>query len=514
MNNTTRYKRASGLRALLHILTLFAGIYISMSVLLAAAPLPAHAKEPIPTPIQTKAKKQKIFDKIFNAKTFTLKNGLQVVVVENHRVPVVTHMVWYKVGAADEPRGKSGIAHFLEHLMFKGQSYPKLGEIAPGEFSKIIRSLGGHDNAFTAQDYTAFFQTVASKHLETIMRMEAGRMRGLSLSDKDVLSERNVIIEERRQRIDNDPRAKFNEQMNEALFPNHPYSIPIIGWLHEMKTLSREDAKSFYDLWYAPNNAILVVSGDVTVNQVRKLAEKTYGIIPAAKNLPVRKRTKSPPFIAKTSVSLTHPVVKEPVFERKYRVPSSRENMKESLALQVLEEIMDGGPTSRLYKSLVVEKKIASSVSLSYNSFAWNDTTLSVSAIPSKGYSLKDVENAIDKELLAIINNGIGEKELSEAKRRMQADAIYARDSITGPAMVIGYTLATGSSLDDLEYWPQHVEEITAKQVQDVARRYLNPDKLPKNPPVSGYLHPPKNTGTDKGTDKAQTQTQTKKTKK
>ncbi len=446
------------------------------------SPEPVRAKEPLGT--DTAAP-----EKVFNAKTFTLANGLQGVVVENHSVPVVTHMVWYRVGAADEVAGKSGIAHFLEHLMFKGQSYPGLGELGPGEFSKIIRSLGGNDNAFTAQDYTAYFQTIASKHLETVMRMEAGRMRGLNLPKDVVDAERLVILEERRQRIDNDPRAQFDEQMSEVLFANHPYRKPVIGWFHEMEGLSWEDATSFYKKWYAPNNAFLIVSGDVTVDQVKALAEKTYGIIPRSE-VPERKRTASPPFIGRTSVTMSHEVIREPVFMREYRVPSARQNLKDSLALQVLEEIMDGGPTSRLYKSLVVEKKIASSVGFSYSSYAWDDSTASLSAIPMEGVTLEQVEQALDDEIRKLIRDGVSEQELKDAVLRLQAEAIYARDSVAGPAMVIGYTLATGVSLEDLETWPQQIETVTAQQVQEVAARLLDPDKPTPTPYVNATLTP------------------------
>lgn len=428
-------------------------------------------------------------EKVFNAKSYQLENGLQIVVVENHRVPVVTHMVWYRVGAADESPGKSGIAHFLEHLMFKGQSYPGLGDIAAGDFSKTIRALGGEDNAFTSQDYTAYFQSISSDQLETVMRMEAGRMRGLKLTPDDVFSENKVILEERRQRIDNDPRALFEEQMNEVLFANHPYDKPVIGWFHEMATLGPEDAKAFYDRWYAPNNAILVVSGDVTGEQVLDLAKKTYGIIPAMA-IPERKRPASPPFIARASVQMTHPVVQEPVFQREYRVPSYRQSPKDSLALQVLEEILGGGPSSRFYKSLVIDQKIATSASLSYTSQVWDDGSISVSLIPSTGHTLDQGRNAIDRELRKLINEGVSALELKEAITRLQAEAIYARDSVAGPAMIIGYSLATGASLEDIESWPSHIEQVTADEIKDVASRFLDPDKPSSTPPVDGYLYP------------------------
>lgn len=429
-------------------------------------------------------------EKVFNAKSTTLSNGLQVVVIENHRAPVVTHMIWYKVGAADEPRGKSGIAHFLEHLMFKGQKDDTLGvTLEPGEFSRIVRKLGGEDNAFTSQDYTAYYQSISTEHLERVMTMEAARMRGLDVPLEEVESENKVIQEERRQRTDNDPRSKMREQMDEMLFPNHPYSIPVIGWMHEIQDLSWDDAKSFYDLYYAPNNAVLVVSGDVNGDEIFELAQKTYGQLQAV-DIPERVRTRSPDFIARPSLVLEHEAIKETVFIREYRVPSTRQSKEDSLALQVLEEVLSGGATSRLYKSLVVDQKIATSVSLSYMAAAWNDSTLSITSVPSADSSIDIVRAAIDTELRRVVSEGISVQELADAVSRMQADAIYARDSLSGPAMIIGYNLVTGSTLDDVEYWPRDISNVTLAQIQDVAARYLNPDAPSSTPPVEGILKP------------------------
>lgn len=429
-------------------------------------------------------------EKVFNAKSYMLENGLQVVVIENHRAPVITHMVWYRVGAADEPRGKSGIAHFLEHLMFKGQKDDTLGvSLEPGEFSKTIRMLGGNDNAFTSQDYTAYFQSISKDHLEKVMMMEAGRMRGLSPALEEVISENKVIQEERRQRTDNDPRARMAEQMNEAQFPNHPYAIPIIGWMHEIQSLSWDDAKAFYDLYYAPNNAVLVVSGDVSGEEVLAVAKKTYGLLKPAET-PVRKRTISPPFIAQTLVTLEHETIKEMTFTRDYRVPSFRQNGKQSLALEVLEEIMGGGSTSRLYKSLVIDQKIATDISLYYSPSAWNDSTLSVTAIPTPSTDIDRVKSAIDAELRKLITDGVTDAELNDSIARLQADAIYARDSLSGPAMIIGYSIITGSTLDDIEYWPQNIKKVTKEQIQNAAKVLLNPDAPSDYPPTDGLLLP------------------------
>jgi zinc protease len=423
-------------------------------------------------------------EKVFNAETFMLDNGLQIIVIPNHRAPVVTHMVWYKIGAADELTGKSGIAHFLEHLMFKGSP-----GFAPGEFSKKIRSLGGEDNAFTGHDYTAYHQSVSADNLEMVMTMEAGRMRGLNPPLDHVDSERLVILEERRQRTDNDPRARFAEQMNALLYINHPYSKPVIGWANEMAGLTWDDCKTFYDKWYAPNNAILIVAGDVTGQQVFDLAKKIYGPIPKGE-IPKRVRPLSPPLAGLPEVTLEDAVIREPMVQIVYRTPSSVQNKEETLALQALEEIMSGGPTSRIYKGLVVEQKIATGAGLSYQSASLDDSELWVYATPAPGKDIKAVKAALQDQIRDVIKGGVSETELKEAIIRMQADAIYARDSLTGPAMVFGYSLTTGSTIDDVEYWTYDVAKITAQQVQDVAKKYLDPDVVLAHAPVTGYLLP------------------------
>lgn len=433
--------------------------------------------------------------KVFNAKTHTLENGLQIVVVENPRVPVITHMIWYRVGAADEPPGQSGIAHFLEHLLFKGQKHEKLGSLEPGEFSRIIRSLGGNDNAFTSQDYTAYFQSIASQHLETVMTMEASRMQGLNVPEEEVSSENKVIQEERKQRTDNNPEALLGEQLREVLFANHPYAIPVIGWEHEIKALSRDQIMSFYNKYYAPNNAILVVSGDVKAEDVFDTAKRTYGLMEPRKT-PKRMRTTSPPFKGNSMIALADPNVQQPQFLKIFRAPSYRNAPKESLALQVLENIMGSGASSRLYQDLVVKQKIATSASLSYRADNWDDGTIYVNVTPAPGQSFDTIEKALNSVLRDLVQNGITDEELSDSITRMQAEAIYALDSVAGPAMVLGYSLITGSTLDDIEYWPQHIGAVTKEQIQDAAKTYLDPDAPYPNPPVTGYLMP--ETGEDK----------------
>lgn len=426
--------------------------------------------------------KQLETQKTFNAQRFVLENGLEIIVIPSARVPAVTHMVWYRVGAADEPRGKSGIAHFLEHLMFKGST-----GLQPGEFSEIVRSLGGNDNAFTSQDYTAYFQSIASEHLETVMRMEAGRMRGLAPPASEVESEREVILEERRQRIDNDPRAKFREHLSTAAFINHPYGTPIIGWAHEMETLSWDDAKSFYDQWYGPNNAILIVSGDVDAQQVYTLAQDIYGPIEPI-DLPQRNWPETPDLIADAVVTFKDKSIRQPSVQSIYRAPAYRKNKNDALALEVLTEIMGGGSTSRLYKSIVIDQKLTSGAGLSYRPEKWDISNISIYASPLPGINVERVRAAYEDELRKLVKDGVTKDELEDAKNRMQDAAIYARDSLTGPAMVFGYALINGYEIDDVEYWPHMISAVSAEDIQRVAKAYLDPDAALNPPPVTGYL--------------------------
>ncbi|HEY8191547.1 MAG TPA: pitrilysin family protein, partial [Alphaproteobacteria bacterium] len=424
-------------------------------------------------------------EKSFGAESFTLDNGLQVVLIPNHRAPVIAHMVWYKTGAIDEPHGQSGVAHFVEHLMFKGSE-----KIPPGEFSKMVSAMGGNDNAFTSQDYTAYHESVANDRLKDVMEMEADRMIGLTFPSDHVLSERKVVMEERRERTDNDPRAYFGEQMRAALFVNHPYGNPVVGWLQELDALERENVKYFYEQHYAPNNAVVVVSGDVTMKELKPLAEKIYGPIPR-RGVAERKWTEVPPLLANTRLVLHHPSVRQPVLSRVYRVPSYVQNKEESLALQVLESILDGGAAARLYKTLVVDQHMASSVDFSYQADALSDGTVNIGMVPADDVGPEELEWAFDSVLRTLITDGVTEDELRRAKDRMKDDAIFARDSLMGPAMIFGQALATGETIDDVEFWPENIEKITIQQVNDVAKKYLNPDDYGTRPFVTGYLLPP-----------------------
>jgi zinc protease len=419
---------------------------------------------------------------VFNPETTTLSNGMQVVLVENHRAPVVTHMVWYKAGAADEVPGTSGIAHFLEHLMFKGTK-----TIAPGEFSKIVARNGGQDNAFTSWDYTAYFQNIARDRLGMVMEMEADRMQNLQLTDKVVLPERDVIIEERRMRIDNNPSALLGEQMRNALFMQHPYGRPIIGWLHEMQQLTTRDAMDWYKKWYTPNNAILVVAGDITMADLKPMAEKYYGSI-KGHDVPKRVRVKEPVQHAPRKVTLTDARVGQPSMSRYYLAPSyNTEHADEAAPLEVFSEILGSGTTSRLYKSLVVDQKLATSAGSFYDPVAMDLSTFGFYAVPRDGVEMADLEAALDGEIAKTLKDGITQKELDEARQRLLDSAVFARDSLSAGARTLGEALAVGLTVDQVESWPDRIKAVTVEQVNDAARAVLDDKRS-----VTGWLLRPK----------------------
>ena len=411
----------------------------------------------------------------FNAQTVKLDNGLEVVVIPNHRAPVVTHMIWYKIGAADEIAGKSGIAHFLEHLMFKGtEKYPN------GTFSSTIKKLGGNDNAFTAQDYTAYYQNISKEHLGKVMDMESDRMRNLTLSEEQVTSERQVILEERNQRIDNSPQALFQEKIMNTMFPNHPYGIPVIGWRNEIEQLSREDALNTYKKWYAPNNAILIISGDTTLEEVIPLAKKYYGVLTPSENIP-EKRTRPEMHYLKDNkrISMSDPKVGQPMLRRLYNAPNSSETLEAGVY------ILGGSSSSYLYKRLVLDEKKAISVSASYSPISLDDTTLVINAIPTPNTSLEELEKALDKAILEFGEKGITPEELVTAKKTMIADFIYYLDSLQGPAIYFGRHLTSGYSIDTLESMKDIISQIATESVNGMLNEILT-----KQNHVTGTLTP------------------------
>jgi zinc protease len=413
---------------------------------------------------------------------FRLDNGLDVVVVPDTRAPVVTHMVWYRNGSADDPAGKSGIAHFLEHLMFKGTArWPA------GEFSKIVAGYGGQENAFTSFDYTAYFQRVPKEHLRAMMDYEADRMTGLAFDESVVAPERDVVLEERRMRVDADPAAQLGEEFSSALFVHHPYGTPIIGWEHEIEGLSRNDAFTYYQRFYTPENAILVVAGDTTADEVRKLAEATYGQIAARGDKPLRQRPSEPDPRAARRVALSDPRVRQPSLRRGWLTPTylSGADRNEAFALEFVAEILGGGTTSRLYRKLCAEQEIAAGASAYFMGSMVDRAAFQLSTSPRPGVGMDRLEAGLDAVLAAFLEEGPSELELARARTRLVAETIFARDSQASLARIFGSALAIGETVEDVLAWPQRIEAVGRDAVVEAARRYLKPDRS-----VTGLLLP------------------------
>jgi len=410
---------------------------------------------------------------------FTLKNGLELVVIPDHRAPVVTHMIWYKVGSADETPGISGLAHFLEHLMFKGTA-----KNPTGHFSRVVATIGGQENAFTSNDYTAFYQRVPSEQLKTVMEFEADRMSGLQLTDAVVLPERNVILEEWNQRVGNNPRARLGEQIDAALFLNHPYGRPVIGWRQEMEQLNRDEALDFYRRFYGPNGAVVVIAGDVEPEQALKFAEETYGTAKRNDLIKPRHRPQEPPPVAVRSLTLADARVEQPFLQRTYLVPSFGTAQKgESEALEVLAHVLGSGSSSRLYRTLAVDKPVAVMAAAGYDSSALDMSKFTVYGSPRPGVALPQFEAEIDAVIADVIAKGVSADELERAKSRLIADATYAQDNQATMARWYGAALMTGASVQDVQRWPDRIRAVTAEQVQDAARKWLD-----KRRSVTGYL--------------------------
>jgi zinc protease len=411
--------------------------------------------------------------------SFTLDNGLEVVVIPDHRVPVVTHMIWYRNGSADDPLGQSGIAHFLEHLMFKGtEKHPA------GAFSKVVSSLGGQENAFTSFDYTAYFQRVSREHLGTMMEFEADRMTNLLIDEAVVGPERDVVLEERRMRVETDPSAQLSEAMAASLFVHHPYGTPIIGWMHEIERLNRDHALGYYRRFYTPENAILVVAGDVGSTEVRRLADKTYGIIAPQGARAERFRPREPDPRAARHIVVADSKVEQPTLQRLYLTPSCMTATDgDCYALELLAEVLGGGPTSYLYRKLVLERGIAVNAGAWYMGSAIEDTRFSVYAVPAQGVSLEALEEAVDEALRNAPADALDPEAIERAKTRLVAETIYQTDSQSSLARIFGSALAIGETIEDVRRWPAHIEAVLASDLAGAAERYLIPRRS-----VTGYL--------------------------
>ncbi|WP_415401314.1 M16 family metallopeptidase [Tateyamaria sp. SN3-11] len=414
--------------------------------------------------------------------TFELDNGMQVVVVEDNRAPVVQHMVWYKAGSADEPVGSSGVAHFLEHLLFKATD-----TLAEGELSSTVAANGGRDNAFTSYDYTAYFQRVAADRLELMMRMESDRMRNIRLTEQNIATERNVILEERNQRTENNPRALFAEQMSAAQYLNHRYGVPIIGWRHEMETLDMQDALGFYDTYYYPNNAILVVSGDVDADEVKALAETYYGVIPANPDLPERVRSQEPPQTAERRLIFRDPRVAQEYVSRSYLAPERDPgDQKAAAALTLLAEVLGGGQTSYMTEKLQFEEQKAVFSGAFYRGVSLDDTTFDVVIVPVPGLSLQEAEDAMDGVLAQFLEDGVDPDQLERIKYQLRASQIYARDDVDRIARRYGAAMSVGLTVEDVQAWPDVLQSITADDIMAAARGVLN-----REASVTGWLTRP-----------------------
>jgi zinc protease len=410
---------------------------------------------------------------------FAMQNGMQVVVVPDHRAPIVTQMLWYRVGATDDPPGLGGMAHFFEHMMFRGTAK------VPGEgFAQIVARNGGEENAFTTHDFTCFYEQIAKDRLPLVMSLDADRMVNLDLSDANVTTERKVVLEERRMRVDNDPQALMREQMEGALFLSHPYGRPVIGWPEEIRHIGRVEARDFYLHHYAPNNAILVVAGDVTPDEVRADAEATYGKVPA-RELSPRPDFAEPPRLGETRITVVRPDVKVPVFMRLYRVPSytsAKPGVAE--ALEVMAQLMGGDATSTFYRELVVKRRLASDAGAVYDGDVRDAGTFMVYAIPRPGVRPDVLERAVDAIIKSYMLAPPSVADLERARTQLVAGATYRRDSQYEMASAYGQALVIGLTADDVEEWPQRIRAVSADSVRQGA------GALDKREAVSGWLMP------------------------
>jgi len=402
---------------------------------------------------------------------FTLDNGLEAVVIEDHRAPVVVQMVWYKAGSADEMRGKSGIAHYLEHLMFKGTD-----TMAAGELSKTVSANGGSDNAFTSYDYTAYFQRIAADRLPLVMKMEADRMRHLRISPDDWQTERDVILEERAQRTDSEPSALFNEQARAAQFLNSPYGTPVIGWRQEMEALTRDDALAWYHRFYAPNNAVLVVAGDVTPDEVKKLAEEYYGPLDPSTDLPPRVRPQEPPQRAARRLVFKDDRIAQPYLTRSYLAPERNPgDQKQAAALTILSELLGGNPaTSFLGRKLIFETGDAIYASAGYDGMSIDKTTFNLSMMPARDVPLSEAEQALDAAVADFLKTGIDPAQFERIRTQIRASEIYEQDNTRALAQRYGEALASGFSVEDVQSWPDVLMSVTPDDVMAAARDVFN----------------------------------------
>ena len=417
-------------------------------------------------PVHAESQEKSVFEK-------TLSNGLKVIVKEDHRAPVLVQQIWYHVGSMDESTGTTGIAHVLEHMMFKGtKNVPK------GEFSKRIAAAGGRENAFTSYDYTAYFQQLHKDKLELAMKLESDRMHNLLLSEAEFAKEIKVVMEERRMRTDDEPHALLFEKLMAMAFQEHPYQHPVIGWMNDLKTLTAADARTWYQRWYVPNNATLVVAGDVKASEVFAMAQRYYGSIPS-RPLPQRKNFTEPQQLGIKRITVKAPA-ELPLIVMAYHAPTLKDAKKDTVpyALEVLAGVLDGNQSARLNKVLVREQQIASSAGAGYDSTARGPGLFTLEGTPSAGVSVAELEAALREQLALLVRDGVSAQELARVKAQVTANEVYKLDSVFYQAMQIGQMESIGFTYQDIPVMLSKIQLVTAQQVQDAAREILKDDNL------------------------------------
>jgi zinc protease len=408
-----------------------------------------------------------------DAQEFMLKNGMKIIVKEDHRAPTVAHMVWYKLGSMDETNGTTGVAHALEHMMFKATK-----NLKSGEFSARVAALGGRENAFTSKDYTAYFQQIEKSKLNAVMALEAERMAHLKFSQEEFSKEIRVVMEERRWRTEDQPIPKLYETLNSVAFAAHPYQNPIIGWMDDLQHMTVADAKAWYERWYAPNNATLIVVGDVNAAQVRKLAEKHFGKL-QRKPEPVTKPQNEPAQLGMKRAIVKAPA-ENPYVSLAFKAPALRDVEKDTdvYALEVLAAVLDGYDNARLNAKLVRTERVANTAGAGYSSYARGPVLFVLDGTPANGVTTQQLETMLRAEVDRIAKEGVSEEELKRVKTQLIAEEIYKRDSIFGQAMEIGMMEMSGISHKQLDRILEKLGSVTAQQVQSVAAKYFGDDNL------------------------------------
>ena len=404
---------------------------------------------------------------------YRLDNGMKVIVKEDHRAPVVVSQIWYKVGSSYEPDGVTGISHVLEHMMFKGTE--KLG---PGEFSRIISALGGNENAFTSRDYTAYFETLAVEHLERALELEADRMRNVRLDPAEFAKEIEVVKEERRLRTEDKPSGKVFEQFNAVAWRSSPYRNPVIGWMNDLEHMTVDDLAAWYRRWYAPNNATLVVVGDVRPKAVREMAERHFGPLETSEILPL-KPAAEPKQVGETRIEVKVPA-KQPYLLMGYKTPivGQSEEPWEPYALYVLSSVLDGGDSARLSRQLVRGSGIAASAGAEYGSYGRLPGMFLLSGTPTDAHSVAEVEQGLRDQVAALRDQLIDDKELKRVVTQAVASKVYQADSLFYQAMEIGVLETVGLDWRLIESEIEAIKSVTPEQVRTVARRYLIDENL------------------------------------